>query len=590
MSLGKEPHTSHPTTFGESINLPGVINASCVSTVSYDSHGLPLRAIFTASPQSEVFVAGFYQGKVIPHVPRRIWKPSADSFLCNPDKASSAKISQGQSAPIIISLAAVMLQSELPFSQWGCDTEPNRPDCSSNFPHDAVGILIAFEDVQSRTHLVFLVASLASLLFPSQVLENSLLFEQEICAFSPEVGVLRIFHHCQFSFRKPTQLKDSKPLGASHIFLLSCFDRTSKRETEGGKLMFFSLCWYTIPQKEPPYCGFVPVYPSSEGRYGDAQHKGSTLWVGACPQNECAEWICKFKPRSVISALEVFEWEKHGSTSPSIRAAAGGTDGRVYVLRENGFSLVRRMSGPVPDLKFVIPYASSLPTQEPSFRLRAVNSFLSQNCTRKDAEGSTTDSKVKQMTWEEKDISLIILDAAGKIIVLRRLNSKPYVQIISDVANVISMQVESGNFKYLTLVEMEKRKVVDEASSIEKAHSASEVESKSCIAGYALSSGLIYAAVRYSPHLQLLVSTLNEGLLTLVFQPSTDEFVVSCYTLFPTQVRYIGLLDFYSSGTDDLIIAGSENVLLARQPHSAVLYSNAELLVELLQSELKEAK
>lgn len=320
----------------------------------------------------------------------------------------------------------------------------------------------------------------------------------------------------------------------------------------------------------------------------------------------------------------------------SVRAAIGTMDGRVYLLSSASIVKARRIDGPVADMKFFVysipedesssAKCSSVnayngkpkdkpcrgerrkkrnysPDQE-SYRLPEIDALLlspdeyeqkkpkSISVRNRSAVESKSNLSEKKEKSSSLDVTLVILDSIGKIILLRRVNTNcGNVQIVRDVAHVVTLlshwEVGKSSASHSLLSREEKP-----GNKLCKPNSLSEyqaemgpphavaVSDESMIAGNILSSGLLHSAIRYHP-LQLIVSTMNRGIVILPFHPKEDKFSISSYTLYPTPVLYIGVSDLFATGAEDLLLAGVDSVLIARQTQH-VQRRNAFTLLRLL--------
>lgn len=567
---------------------------------------------------------------------------------------------------------------------WNSNENSNSNTSSSNYslPLDTVCIIVAWADSSAVYHLTALFVSLRHALSPS--CNNFLLHEKEIpLGLSSDAHVVRIFYHSDFCALNTDDTFSSPKFFRlpHHVLFISLCQQPQKGSKRAlgsgsstgpsigtakrlGKIIFIVI-------REVFQSVLSNSFSSSDSRRKNHSItlstdpfnlttlkkllvswkllKSSQLEIGIPSESQMASFLAHLTSiKGIVSCLEVLPLQgvlEHGTTDllryssklisdsdTKFRAAVGTMDGRVFLLSAATIILARRVSGPVADIKVVVPAACSYRAAFYSCDSRKTTTEASEerrekteNTKRKKAtqqlkgnrlpqidvllssakplqrnnqrvfgrKKSCSDESSEQQKEDPLDITLVILDAIGKIVLLRRINrSCSYVQTVADVPHIATLLKRCEKENVSSLQSEISREVSKTGTSRTEpfeefqryALSTNDFTSsdQKMVAGHILSSGLLHAAIRYHP-LQLIVSTMSRGIVILPYHPEKDQFSISSYTLYPTPVLYVAVADVFATGAEDLLLAGLDSVLIARQ-HQSIQRRNAFTLLRVLKN------
>eukprot|EP00796_Vickermania_ingenoplastis_P006148 gene6148-4427_t len=535
--------------YGDATDLPGVPNQFCVCSVVYEPHVAGgVSATITASTQ-EVHLMGPNRDKPTELTCRQLWRPVPSAHLV----PNSGGASDSYGMAHIVALDAFLLHTPCAL-QEGSDAHHR----------DAVCVFVVWEDTAGVHHVALCVFSLLAALSPSRGAEV-ILFKGDAFELPLQRRALRVFHY-------PTHLIPDTTVGNS--------ERDDKLPNASRHIALVSTCPSLVPASKDTLpeidnsfiflsveCSTAATAPSLDGsaRPLVRQPLDASVFLVVRRIEEAGAPLSQALGASghPISCMEFFDWSPYTKeAAAAVHGAAGSIDGRVFVLEGSASRLVRRVSGPVGDVKFVVPYcdSSALVESRSKFSAAPIDELISTKLSIR--SGSR---KSESGTGVLVDLTLVVLDTAGKIIVLRRVNTRSMaVQVVCDVIGKPHMVTMRGEEILPTDV-------------------AGSAEGNRCdgIAGHILSSGLLHAAVRQHP-LCLTVSTMGQAIVVIPFHEAKDCFSISSCTICPTPVFYVGVVDHFRRGAEDLVIAGPDSVLIARQPQPS-LERKASTLLELLQ-------
>lgn len=565
-------------------------------------------------------------------------------------------------------------------------SEISDPNISSKYslPFDTVCIVVAWADSSAVYHLTALFVALRHALAPS--CHNFLLYEKEIPLGLPsDVHVVRIFYHSNFCALNTDNASSSPNFQClpRHVLCISL----SQQPLKGSKTALGSGCltgsstgiakrlgkiiFIVIREVLLPDASYLLPSPASRRKNDGISSstnaftlstlkellvvwkmpKNSQLEIGIPTELDIANFLIHLTSiKSIVSCLEVLPLQAtvecemadllHCSSKlisdngNDYRAAVGTMDGRVFLLSAAAITLARRVSGPVADIKVVVPSAWSFGASLHSYdrkkkvleaseerrveieniktkkdnqelkhnRLPQIDALLSSAkplhrknrrvfLRKKSCLFRFSDASSEQPKEVHLDITLVILDAIGKIVLLRRINrSCSSVQTVTDVPHMATLlkRCEKENVSSFQLAVSKEGNGTETSRSepfegfLGHALSTDNLapNNHKMVTGHILSSGLLHAAIRYHP-LQLIVSTMSRGIVILPYHPEKDQFSISSYTLYPTPVLYVGVADVFATGAEDLLLAGLDSVLIARQ-HQNIQRRNAFTLLRLL--------
>lgn len=526
--------------YGEVTKLSGVPNKSCVAYVVYHSHPASFAATVIASAQELHFISTSSKAGT---VTRKLWRPS--DYVHSGKTDYHHHVSDCGSSTRIFSLTAFLLHPQ------SSEHEDRRVE-SSQYPPDTVCILFAWEDAKRTQHITLLMVSLLAAFNLAGEGSSVFLSQREVFVMSPRRCLLCFIHHPSFS--------SSTSSISNHVVVLSTYATREKDvpvPSMEGSFIYLTIL-ETAEEADCTHLSNLVVLPPVVGASPSVSRR---VVVGEVGAESIAGWIGSFQVKKVVSSFDLAPNVcDNTSDAPlhSLRGAAGTTDGRVYLLCEGSHRIIRRVSGPVVGLKFVTPLGSggcsTHPSRDCCCRIASIDHLLE----RKRANYSSAAAFC--------DVSLIILDAIGRILIIRRVNSNSsVVQIVNDIPRIITDLGCDGNLEVDTAV--------------------SHVRGENPVGGV-LSSGLLDITVRHDP-LELIVSTKERAIVTIPFHRAQDTFAISSSILNPIPVLFMGVVDYTMEGREDLLMAGPEGVLLERQASSTVKDQHRiSILLKLLNSAL----
>lgn len=361
------------------------------------------------------------------------------------------------------------------------------------------------------------------------------------------------------------------------------------------------------------------------------EHDAAVVTANPSAPSDVAPWLRAFQVDRVVCAFTV----QAAAVATRVIAAAGTTDGRVFVLGPSSHRLVRRVSGPVADAVFV---RTTPAKAEAAARNAVVDEILSDAVAEDVLKNGSFTSAAEAETArrdESEFTALVILDGAGHLLVLRAVNSgAPITQAVPDLPQIITLangqkqtltfvspsltnldeeaQISSKNFLDLSSLRhfigrrrvAPPRRVVGGTSpgTASLAHSsltATPVNSSFAIgagsadepalSGHILSRGLLCVTNIEGGKggSELVVSTMGQVVVSVPFSPTEGCFRIAGFTVTPAPMFYVGFVDFFADGKPTLVMAGLKNVLVASRPQSTIR-ERAQLLLRLLSKKERE--
>lgn len=603
-----------PLTCGEETDLPGIPAVGCVASVScnLDQPG-GFSACITAS--DAVYVLGPNLDIWPEHVlyTRLLWRPPAlvatvvggDNGLAEERDIRRVPSSTFANGDNPTELTGTRLSNLVAFR-----LHPNFEE------DDLVGICVAWTDALGNHHLTFLQLSLRLALQPSvRPVDMGLRLVVDAIPLPRQVGVLRLFYHSDLAQQQPTSSAGatSGEEVTSHVVLCSCYETSGEGRRTGTNASLGELP-SSAPRRQT----------DKRPERGRRTNAGKLLYLvvhvapgvpAACEpaaEQHIAPWLRNFQPERIITAFSV--QGRHSKTT----AAAGSVDGRVYALHATDSTVLHRCSGPVADLCFV---STSPTSSDPSARSAAVDTLL--QTVR--AEAGLTNCAAHSGEQDGTVVSLIVLDSVGSIIVLPSINAtatssplvvpdipqmitlvcqqKPMIQIVNSPGSSSPTAVSPkqfygiGSLRQLFPKGMKKTPLAESAvsmcshtpvlssatlTSISGSFSLRSSD-ESSRAGNLLSRGLLCIANvegRWGLT-ELVVSTLDQVVLSIPYEPTERGFAINEFVVTPTPMHYVGFVDFFGTGSPDMVLGGFHTVLVARSSRT-IIREKARLLMRLL--------
>lgn len=342
----------------------------------------------------------------------------------------------------------------------------------------------------------------------------------------------------------------------------------------------------------------------------------------ATEAEDVVPWMWRFRPGRLVTSFAV---QAPGAGLGLVLAAAGTSDGRVYLITKDEDSVARRLTGPISDVLFVLTQPAP---GEATARSRVVDGVLA---------GARRDSPPPREDLSGA-VSLVALDTAGSVVILHGVNTGLVTtQTVADVPQFITLTDTSPDpraaFVEATADVATRRSAASTKSFLDlstlrrffggggrepprkpgarpvDAAMAASAESPSPhlsttpitsdatldtgrlrggggvhMSGHLLSRGLLCATVTESQRggAELIVSTLGQVIVSIPFDPAEDQFAIAGFTVTPMPVNHVGFVDFFNTGAPELLITSTRSVLVA-QPSRDNILVRAALLGRLLQ-------
>ncbi|KPA86557.1 hypothetical protein ABB37_00694 [Leptomonas pyrrhocoris] len=581
----------------------------------------------------------------------------------------------------IIALTACSLSPSLPLPPT--DTSSNRTTHQEqqrqkkSAVSDAVAVAVAWADVAMQHHVAVLVLHLKHVLSPSWAGEadGSLVrvVAHDALPLPPAQSVLRLFYHPAMTAPPSQAATDAAEVSApsKHVMMCSLFSSwtgfsvagqpshaDSNTNNAGGAGPSGGTVGNVVKKSnvavlngtggggaaESPTSSASPgkttATAANPRRLGQLRfitvsvavsHNATApdtdgdeaLTVTATPSSlsDVAPWLLAFQVDRVVCAFTV------QSASTRVIAAAGTTDGRVFLLGPTSHRLVRRVSGPVADMTFV----RTRPSKADTASRNAVVDEIIEDAVSEDALKNVSFTSAADAEFARRDesafVALVVLDSAGHLLVLRAVNSGAAItQTVPDLPQIITLangqkqtltfvspsmanleeapQVSSKNFLDLSSLRhfigrsraAPPRKAGRStspsnaplasssltATPVNQSFAASS-EDEPILSGHILSRGLLCVANIESGKggSELVVSTMGQVIVSVPFNPTEGCFRIAGFTVTPAPMFYVGFVDFFADGNPTLVMAGLKNVLVASRPPST-LRERAQLLLRLL--------
>ncbi|KPI90753.1 hypothetical protein ABL78_0189 [Leptomonas seymouri] len=546
---------------------------------------------------------------------------------------------------------------------------------------DAVAVAVAWADVALQHHVTVLLIHLKRVLSPSWAgyADGSLarVTAQDALPLPPEQSVLRLFYHPAMTAPPTRASKDADGVStaSTHVIMCSLFsswpgfvaagqhrhvDSSSagaNRPSSGavGNIMKKASTTVlngtggggaaerkatsgspTSTAANPRHRGqlrFLTVNAEvSSSATAPRREDDGELILTAKPSaaSDVEPWLRDFKIDRVVCAFAV------QSVSTRIIAAAGTTDGRVFLLGLTSHRLVRRVSGPVADAVFV----RTKPAKVEAASRNAIVDEILNDAIAEDAYKNCSFTSATDMEFARRDesefVALVILDSAGHLLVLRAVNSgAPITQIVPDLPQIITLangqnqtltfvnssmaspeeepQISSKNFLDLSSLRhfFGRRRTAPPpptrpvasatypsntalassslaATPVNQSFAASSGD-ETILSGHILSRGLLCVTnIEWGKGgSELVVSTMGQVVVSVPFSPTEGCFRIAGFTVTPAPMFYVGFVDFFADGNPALVMAGLKNVLVASRPQSTIR-ERAQLLLRLLSKKERE--
>lgn len=693
--------TMLPTTCGEETDLPGVPRVGCIATVSCcpgTLHGFSASVIATADSVA-ILGPDLEQRRKGRHClfTRHLWRPA--SLLEAAAAAQSAGAGSGAAGggPASVSLASSpsspLAAGLLSHTDGSGVNIIALTACSLAQPsaEDAVAVVVAWSDSALQHHVTVVALRLRCVLSPSWpgYSDGALvrLVAQDAFPLPSTQSVLRLFCHPAMTAADAAKT-DELVVSSRHVILCSLYAPWTSSPTYAGQFSHAEggaaggggsasgaggggasvggglkkvsssvagggagvaersnaapatsvasprrrgqLCFLTVAIRIPA----ANAATTNAGTDDDEDVYGVT--AGPSTIHEVAPWLRDFHVDRVVCAFTV----QSASTPTRVIAAAGTTDGRVFVLGASSHRLVRRVSGPVADAVFVRTTAAKA---DVAARSAVVDEILS-DAAAEDAvkNGSFAGAAEAEMARRDESefTALVVLDSAGHLLVLRAVNSgAPITQAVPDLPQIITLangqkqtltfvspsltnldeeaQISSKNFLDLSTLRhfighrrpppLPPRRGAGSAPSSGTAPLASSSLSVTPVdnsfsmagtggeephlSGHILSRGLLCVTNIEGGKggSELVVSTMGQVVVSVPFSPTEGCFRIAGFTVTPAPMFYVGFVDFFSDGNPTLVMAGLKNVLVASRPQSAIR-ERAQLLLRLLSKKERERR
>lgn len=682
-----------PSTCGEETDLPGVPRVGCVAVISYKPHSLHGFSACVVGMADGIAILGpdLTQRRYGCHrlLTRLLWRPVAP--LEGGGGRSNATAREGESAAVSCSGTVI-----LPHTNGSCASIVAVTAClvageDGNGAHaaqeiskdDTIAIVVAWSDATLQHHITVLMAQLRCILAPSSArsvgsggghaeAELVHVVAHDALPLCPMQSVLRLFYH-------PSMAVSKNKTAPNHVVMCSVYSPLGSTtlsaghfgQSDAGAGTNSTPASTVVKQSHPTVgSGAAAAELGGTSAAASARRRGELLFltvsachvrgaaeataaaspsVGSACANCCiqvraepsatkdvAPWLLQFQPDRVICAFAV------QSTTTSVIAAAGTTDGRVYLLGLTSQRLVLRVSGPVADVMFV----QTKRANERSQTRNAVVDALLDDAMEEDTlkNGSFLSHADEFARHDGMDCAaLVILDSAGHLLVLRAVNSgAATTQSVADIPQVITLAngqqstftavnspmaslegapISSKNFHDLSTLhhffsrrhlplsqlqqQQQQRKMGwSDPSPANPPHASSSLATspvnqsfsngatgaeETTIAGHILSRGLLCVTCVYNAKggAELVVSTMGQVVVSVPFSPTDGCFRIAGFTITPTPMFYVGFVDFFADGNPTVVMAGLKNVLVASRPQSTIR-DRVELLLRLLDKKERE--
>jgi hypothetical protein len=702
--------TMLPTTCGEETDLPGVPRVGCVATVSHQPnalHGFSASIIATAD---SVAILGpdldqRHRGRHCLFT-RHLWRPASlvEAAVAaagggqSGAAAGSMPLSSSPSSPLAAAATVGMLShadgggvnlialtacavSPAALPAGCCSSDSSVQQSSEISLHDMVAVVVAWGDAALQHHVTVLTLHLLRVLSPSWVgyADGSLvhLVSQDALPLPSSQSVLRLFYHPAMTAVPPVDDATSEAPRHidKHVVLCSLYSPWSTlagvASGSGGNQHGHvdisggvggsgggAAVERTSPGNSPSTAAGAAAPPRRRGQLlfltisaedpaddARAEENGRVVMVTAKPSthSDVAPWLREFQIDRVVCAFTV------QSATTRVIAAAGTTDGRVFVLGPTTYRLARRVSGPVADVIFVRTKPAKV---DAASRSAVVDEILSdamaEDALKNVSFTSAADVEVARRD-ESEFTALVVLDSAGHLLVLRAVNSgAPITQTVSDLPQVITLanghkqtltfvnpslanideeaQISSRNFLDLSSLrhfigrsraapqhpqqpQQPSRRAAAVAATTTTSPGTAPLASSSLTAtpvntsfaygngdepiltGHILSRGLICVANIECGKggSELIVSTMGQVVVSVPFSPTDGCFRIAGFTVTPAPMFYVGFVDFFANGNPTLVMAGLKNVLIASRSQPTIR-ERAQLLLRLLSKRERERR
>ncbi|GET92977.1 hypothetical protein, conserved [Leishmania tarentolae] len=677
---GAPAQTMLPNTCGEETDLPGVPRVGCVAVVSYKPHTLHGFSACVVGMADGIAILGpdLTQRRYGRHclLTRLLWRPATPlegGSAAPPQNGTSILPHTKGSCASIVAITACLVAGEDGNEAHGAQETDED---------DMIAIVVAWSDATLQHHVTVLKAQLRYILAPSSAgnagnsgghgqAELVQVVAHDALPLRPTQSVLRLFyHHAMAAFKDK-----SVP---HHVVMCSVYSPLSRTTLPVGHLgqpdtgaNSSSAPANTVMKQSHLTVGSSAAAPELGGTSAASRRRGELLFLALSPRyvrgaseatgadppslsnvspkcsielsakpctaKDVAPWLWQFQPHGVICAFAV------QSTTTSVIAAAGTTDGRVYLLGQTSQRMVLRVSGPVADVVFV----HTKRTNSRSRTRNVVVDGLLDDTMEEDTlrNGSFLSQTDEFALHEGLDFdALVILDSSGHLLVMRAVNSGAAItESVADIPQVITLvngqqptpaavnpsitnledaPINSKNFQDLSTLrhlfsrrrpplpqmhpqQQQQRKTGRSHSSpvipplASSSLSTSPVNQsftngatgaeETSIAGHILSRGLLCVTCVYNAKgsAELLVSTMGQVVVSVPFSPTDGCFRIAGFTITPAPMFYVGFVEFFADGSPTLVMAGLKNVLVASCPQSTVR-DRAQLLLRLLDMKERE--
>ncbi|CAG9582811.1 conserved hypothetical protein [Leishmania major strain Friedlin] len=690
---GVAGQTMLPSTCGEETDLPGVPRVGCVAVISYKPRSLHGFSACVVGMADGIAILGpdLTQRRYGRHrlLTRLLWRPV--SSLEGGGGRSNATAREGESAAVSRSGTAI-----LPHTKGSCASIVAVTAClvageDGNYAHaaqetaedDTIAIVVAWSDATLRHHITVLMAQLRCILAPSSAgsvgssgrhVEAGLVHvvAHDALPLCPMQFVLRLFYH-------PAMAASENKTAQNHVVMCSVYSPLGSTTLSAGHFgqsdagaSTNSGPANTVVKQSHPTVGTAAAAAELGGTsaVASARRRGELLFltvspchtrgaaeataaVSPCVGSACANcciqvraepstgkevaaWLLQFQPDRVICAFAV------QSTTTSVIAAAGATDGRVYLLGLTSQRLVLRVSGPVADVMFVQTKRENDRSQT---RNAVVDGLLDDAMAEDTLRNGSFSSQADEFARHEgvDFAALVILDSAGHLLVLRAINSGAAItQNVADIPQVITLAngqqptftavnlslasldgepISSKHFhdlctlrhffsqRRLPLSQLQRQQQQRKPGRSNPSPASPPLASSSLstspvnrsfsngaagaeettIAGHILSRGLLCVTCVYNAKggAELVVSTMGQVVVSVPFSSTDGCFRIAGFTITPSPMFYVGFVDFFADGNPTLVMAGLKNVLVASRPQPTIR-ERVQLLLRLLGKKERE--
>ncbi|KAH9601365.1 hypothetical protein LSM04_000598 [Trypanosoma melophagium] len=608
--------TSLPPTCGEVINVPGIPSVGCVAVIQYNTHTVAGFSCCVIGSLKEVYVLG-------PDLRKGGSSLTSVRLWCINSHRKKARITSLVAFQLTPSTSSSLLSSTLRSSE-----EMGEESATI----DEVCAVVSWEEEkeeeeeegEQKYHITALFFPLVRTLsstedVPVVVRESSFLQER-----GPQ-RVFRLFYHPQFSINFSNGI---------HIVLCSCYNEVAEKDNLLSHSEERNRHVLTPGDSRGVFSGAFSFLVCSPNPSGDGSWEavwyhtapvGVASWIARSPCNGvvCSVAIQKQEEKEEEQSQKQEEQEREREETSRVVCALGTTNGRVMLIRADGSSLTHRYGGPIVDLAFV--HTECMHADE-RYRNRVVTELLEQKqqSSMQKTTVAVSASAIKNSENEKKLVTLVILDALGRVILMNSVtDKKPNVRVVPDVQQFItlpengislginsidnhvakapvvngSMAVSSKSFFDISSLrlfflgrktkdirpELRERTLshfsLGDSGSVQQRH----VRENAFLAGHVLSRGLLCLAKTAGPWggVELMVSTMGQSIASIPFDKNDGSFSIAGFVVTPEPMFFIGLVDFHNTGVEELVMAGRQHVLVAnrsRQQQKA----KAALLLRLL--------